>query len=175
MYLYHGSNKKFSAFNLDKCSTKDSLKEGRGIYLADAKNIKVPEAYGKYLYKVQVPNEEVLDLTKLTDIKMFLNYVRKCAPIVSTQKIQDIANMIKLGEVSIFDEAPEIIKYMENSEELWIKFPKDADKMVEKALKQYNRILSLYAVVKYKDKELGVIYICKHNSSKLKIVKCTEH
>lgn len=173
MLLYHGSSKKFDKFDIKKCSDSKHLKEGKGIYMTDSKNIKVAKAYGKYLYTVDIPDSKILDFTKKSTLKSFLSKVAKPTNVISREDMANVVEGMQLGEVAIFNHPPEICQFMDSAE-LWELYPDKAEDILGKAEKVYFSMLEKYQAIKYNDKELGVVYFAKYNVDKLKIVNCEQ-
>lgn len=70
MILFHGSNKTYDKFRIDKDLCKHDpitvLSEGMGVYLTDNRHI--AEHYGKILYTVDTRESSVLDINNFKNV-----------------------------------------------------------------------------------------------------------
>lgn len=178
MKLYHGSNRLFKEFKISKELKnfgEDVLAEGIGIYMTENKN--VASSYGAYIYEIEVDEKNIFDATSEEEI---INIIRKVSNLVDFDienmiDIYDLCEGIKEGDLSVTELYKEINDLLDSKEELYINY---ADRVEDYENGLFGQIEKAYlnllpSIIKYNDKSLGVVYICKKDENKI-IIKNIE-
>lgn len=164
MIVYHGSNKSFDKFVIDKSlvrwNTTES-NEGLGIYFC--LNRDTAKSYGKYLYTIDIPNSSVTDFRKQSVCDslidnigsiLYLRYGFNIGDYVNTVLLRDF---IMCGHISICNGiGKEIGLYLDSTEEWYNSYKADisdiqslVDSYIAKTYKAY--------LFEYQIKDIGVI------------------
>lgn len=171
MYLYHGSSKKFSQFELGHTAGNYVLAEGEGVYLVDNSSIKVALGYGCYIYKVRVADTNVFDFTKKVPIYNLFKYTVGDISIPQIKYIKDsFTDGVLSGDLRISDGYDEIYNLFDCYESTYARYGNKMDKLEAYFKSRYLEYINKRQAFKYNDKSLGVVYFTNHDLDKLHIV-----
>ncbi|AMN31101.1 hypothetical protein [Clostridium perfringens] len=174
MLLMHGSNKIFKQFEISEGliqHNKQNLVEGIGIYMT--KNKKVASSYGQYVYVIKVDDEYIIDFT---DKSVIYRFVETLSDKINVElpKYMDIEYWIEgilEGEISIMQGFEEIKNNLLSNDYFMLKKGHRVtykNNCIFKELEdEYKKLLK--SIVKYYDKSLGEVYICRKNANILNI------
>jgi hypothetical protein len=171
--LYHGSNKIFDFFEIDKKhSTRDisTLSEGFGIYMTEDMN--VSESYGENIYQIILDNKDFIDFTKRNNIKKLIENISTEININLKLYVDTntIISMIIDGDLSITTMYEEITNLLDSNEKFYDKYQHlltyDDNCLYKKIKSSFFK--NIKSIIKYKDKSFDLpLYICIREAEKL--------
>ena len=171
MNLFHGSSHRFKTFRIGKHLSKrdpSSLMEGLGIYMTDVKNVEVARGYGRYIYKVEVKDSNILNLCNRMTVRRLIRQSMISANINPPEKVvNEVATGILDGSLSVIRGYKEITDWLDSMLTFYDEYGERSEKIFEVIERTYKQILNKYHVIKYNDRSLGKVYICIHHPEQL--------
>lgn len=172
MILYHGTNKIFEEFKINKELSNfrySELMEGLGVYMTTSKEI--ASGYGQYIYEVEIDDKDIFDSTSKEEMIDIIRMISKRVDfdIESMIDVSDLCDGVESGDISVSELYKEINDLLDSNEELYIRY---SDRLTYDDDDLFNQIEEAYldiipSVIKYYDKGLGIVYICKKNEEKI--------
>lgn len=151
--------------------------EGMGIYIT--LNPAVAKFYGDYIYSIEIPDVEVIDLRQITEIKKYLalmitytnpNNVDRCKQIINELPLGRICKMLFDGDLSFYLLPMNLEMSLEGLED-WLKIGKTVRQRIYSKFRAFNRkYLKTYF---YNSREISSVGVIK-DVTNARIIKVTD-
>lgn len=173
--LYHGSEKAFGEFVIDKALARSSeidLTQGYGIYMSE--DYEFCKSYGNYIYTTSVDEKNIFDTTSKKAVRSIIKKVEKMVGVRILYNIDfdTMFNKILAGEISVNDLYVELNDVLESNQRFYFEheslFTYEDDCLTKKIEEAYKMVIP--DVIKFHNKFLGMdMYVCVKNEVNLKI------
>lgn len=173
--LYHGSDKVFNEFIIDKKFARyqeNDLSQGYGIYMAE--DCEFCKSYGSNIYTIIVDEKNIFNTMSKRAVRSIIKKVENIVGVDILYNIDfdNIFKKISAGETTVHDLYIELNSYLENNEMFYFEneylFTYEEDCLTKKIEEAYKMVIP--DVIKFHNKFLAMdMYVCVKNEANLKI------